>query len=67
MSAEEVHELGLKEVAKVRKAMESIIKEVEFQGSFEDFFAFLRSDKQFYAKTGNEPFDACKGHIKTLR
>ena len=54
MSAEEVHELGLKEVAKVRKAMESIIKEVEFQGSFEDFFAFLRSDKQFYAKTGNE-------------
>ena len=54
MSAEEVHELGLKEVAKVRKAMESIIKEVEFQGSFEDFFAFLRSDKQFYAKTDNE-------------
>ena len=54
MSAEEVHELGLIEVTKIRKAMESIIKEVEFQGSFDDFFTFLRSDKQFYAQTGTE-------------
>jgi len=54
MSAEEFHELGLIEVTKIRKAMESIIKEVEFQGSFDDFFTFLRSDKQFYAQTGTE-------------
>ena len=54
MTAEEVHQLGLKEVAKIKNAMEAIITEVEFQGSFEDFFAFLRSDKQFYAQTGDE-------------
>jgi uncharacterized protein (DUF885 family) len=46
--------LGLKEVAKIKNGMEAIIKEVEFQGSFEDFFAFLRSDKQFYAQSGDE-------------
>ena len=54
MTAEEVHQLGLKEVAKIKNGMEAIIKEVEFQGSFEDFFAFLRSDKQFYAQSGDE-------------
>jgi len=54
MTAEEVHQLGLKEVAKIKNAMEAIITEVEFQGSFEDFFAFLRSDKQFYAQSGDE-------------
>ena len=54
MTAEEVHQLGLKEVAKTKNGMEVIIKEVEFQGSFEDFFAFLRSDKQFYAQSGDE-------------
>jgi len=54
MTAEEVHQLGLKEVAKIKNTMEAIITEVEFQGSFEDFFAFLRSDKQFYAQSGDE-------------
>ena len=54
MTAEEVHQLGLKEVSKIKNAMEAIITEVEFQGSFEDFFAFLRSDKQFYAQSGDE-------------
>ena len=54
MTAEEVHQLGLKEVAKIKNAMEAIITEVEFQGNFEDFFAFLRSDKQFYAQSGDE-------------
>ncbi|MDA9262544.1 DUF885 domain-containing protein [bacterium] len=54
MTAEEVHQLGLNEVAKIKNAMESIIEEVDFQGSFEDFFAFLRSDKQFYAQSGDE-------------
>ena len=54
MTAEEVHQLGLNEVAKIKNAMESIIEEVDFQGNFEDFFAFLRSDKQFYAQSGDE-------------
>ena len=54
ITADEVHQLGLKEVKKIKEAMESIIVEVGFQGSFEDFFTFLRTDQQFYAKTGDE-------------
>ncbi|MFD0977583.1 DUF885 domain-containing protein [Salinimicrobium gaetbulicola] len=54
LSAEEIHEMGLKEVARIKSEMEMIIEEVEFDGSFEDFIHFLRTDEQFYAKSGQE-------------
>ena len=50
----EVHETGLAEVRRIRAEMESIVKEVGFQGSFSDFLKFLRTDAQFYAKTPEE-------------
>jgi uncharacterized protein (DUF885 family) len=54
ITAEEVHQLGLKEVARIRAEMAMIIKEVDFKGSFADFIHFLRTDKQFYATTPEE-------------
>lgn len=54
MSPEEVFETGQKEVARIRAEMESIIKELEFEGSFADFLKFLRTDPQFYPKTAEE-------------
>ncbi len=54
MTAREIHELGLKEVARIRAEMEKIIAEVGFDGSFADFVHFLRTDPQFYAKTPEE-------------
>jgi small GTP-binding protein len=54
MSADEIHQLGLSEVARIRKEMEAIIEDLEFEGSFADFIQFLRSDPQFYAKTPHE-------------
>lgn len=54
LSAEEVHQIGLDEVARINTEMKEIIKEVEFEGSFEDFIHFLRTDEQFYAKTAEE-------------
>ncbi|NER19139.1 DUF885 family protein [Spongiivirga citrea] len=53
-TADEIHELGLKEVARIRAEMEAIIKGVEFKGSFKEFLSFLRTDTQFYAKSPNE-------------
>jgi len=49
MSPDEVHEIGLKEVARIRAEMIAIIREVKFYGSFEEFLVFLRTDEQFYA------------------
>ncbi|USD28368.1 DUF885 domain-containing protein [Pseudoalteromonas sp. SCSIO 43201] len=51
MSPQQIHELGLKEVARIRAEMEKIINRVDFKGSFADFVQFLRTDPQFYAKT----------------
>ena len=51
---EQVHQTGLAEVARIRSAMESIVREVGFKGSFADFLAFLRTDPQFYAKSAEQ-------------
>ena len=53
-TAEKIHQIGLDEVARIKKQMEKIIKDLNFQGSFEEFFNFLRTDEQFYAKTPKE-------------
>lgn len=50
-SADDIHQIGLKEVARIKAEMEQIIKDLNFKGSFADFFRFLRTDKQFYAET----------------
>ena len=50
-SAEQVHEIGLKEVAAIQKRMHDIMKEVNFTGSLSEFLSFLRTDPQFYVET----------------
>lgn len=52
-TAQSIHELGLKEVARIKAEMQKIIKEVNFEGNFADFLKFLRTDKQFYVTTGD--------------
>jgi uncharacterized protein (DUF885 family) len=53
-TADDIHKIGLSEVARIKGEMEKIIVDLEFKGSFDDFFKFLRTDEQFYAKTGDE-------------
>ena len=50
----EIHELGNREVARIRAEMEDIIAEIGFDGSFADFLAFLRADQQFYATSDKD-------------
>ena len=54
LSAEEIHQLGLQEVARINSEMKKIISEVGFDGTFEEFIHFLRTNEQFYAETGEE-------------
>ena len=53
-TADDIHQIGINEVARIKAEMEKIIKSLDFKGSFSDFFQFLRTDEQFYAKTPNE-------------
>jgi len=54
LSPEEIHAIGLKEVARIRGEMDAIIEQVGFEGDFAQFLEFLRTDPQFYAKTPQE-------------
>lgn len=54
LTPQQIHEIGLKEVARIQEEMNGIIKQVEFKGSFAQFLTFLRTDPQFYAKTPDE-------------
>jgi uncharacterized protein (DUF885 family) len=51
LTADEIHAIGLKEVARIRAEMEKIKAEVGFQGSLGEFFAFMRTDPRFFEKT----------------
>ena len=48
MTADEIHELGLTEVARIRGEMEAIKEQVGYEGTLEEFFDFVRSDPQFF-------------------
>jgi uncharacterized protein (DUF885 family) len=54
MTPDEIHALGLAEVARIRKAMDAAMQEAQFTGSFAEFLAYLRSDKRFYAQSRDE-------------
>ncbi len=58
MTPDEIHRLGLSEVARIRAQMQLIIDELEFDGRFQDFLQFLRTDPQFYFESSEELFDA---------
>lgn len=63
---EEIHQIGLKEVARIRAEMDQIIQQTGFKGTRDEFFKFLRTDPQFYYKTPEELFDAYKALAKTV-
>lgn len=49
LTAEEIHQIGLEEVARINKEMRLIIDEIGFDGTFQEFLVFLRTDERFYA------------------
>ncbi len=59
LTPDQIHEIGLREVKRIRGEMDAIIQQVGFKGSFEDFSKFLRTDPQFYYTNGD---DLLKGY-----
>ena len=53
-SADDIYQIGLNEVARIKEEMQKIIDDLGFKGSFADFLKFLRTDEQFYPKTADE-------------
>jgi len=58
MTPDEIHALGLSEVRRIRDEMQKIIDQVDFDGSFNDFLVFLRTDPQFYYDNADDLYEA---------
>lgn len=54
MSPDEIHKIGIREVAGLHKQMLGVMAETHFKGDFPAFLKFLRTDPQFYPKTGDD-------------
>jgi uncharacterized protein (DUF885 family) len=54
MTAQQIHDIGLSEMANIRAEMQQTMAKAGFKGDLPAFLAFLRSDPQFYAKTPEE-------------
>nr|WP_050981475.1 DUF885 family protein [Rhodanobacter spathiphylli] len=54
LDPDQIHQIGLEQVAQIHAQMLEVIKDTDFKGSFAGFLQFLRSDPQFYAKSPEE-------------
>ncbi|KZC34961.1 MULTISPECIES: DUF885 domain-containing protein [Rhodanobacter] len=54
LDPDDIHRIGLDQVAKIHARMLEVMQDTGFKGSFADFLKFLRTDPQFHAKTPEE-------------
>jgi uncharacterized protein (DUF885 family) len=66
LSAREIHDIGKREVARIREEMHTIMKQVAFEGSFAAFLQFLRTDPRFYFAKGDEILPAYRDIAKRV-
>ena len=77
MTSDDIHQLGLSEVKRIHSEMIAIKDKVSFKGSLQEFFKFMKEDKQFYypdtkegreeyMKTATKLIDSMKGRLDEL-
>jgi len=54
LTPEQIHEIGLSEVKRIRAEMDKVIASTGFEGSFHDFTEFLRTDPRFYYEKSDD-------------
>ena len=54
LTADEIHNIGLTEVARLRGEMETVMAQTGFTGTLQEFFVFMREDPQFYYPNTDE-------------
>jgi len=77
LTSDEIHEIGLKEVARIQGEMQDIMTRVGFEGTLKEFFTFLRTDPQFtfpntdegreaYMAEATQVIDEMRGQLDSL-
>jgi uncharacterized protein (DUF885 family) len=54
MSVDDIHYLGINEVKRIRDEMQTVVDQLKYEGSLNQFIKYLRTDKKFYAQTADE-------------
>lgn len=65
-SPEDIHQIGLKEMARIREQMAEVMRQVDFKGDLPAFLTFLRTDPQFYPKTPQDLLNRAAWIAKTF-
>ncbi len=66
LTPDEIHEIGVAEVQRIREEMGAVIEEVGFSGSFDEFLQFLRTDSQFYYDNPDDLLEAYRATSKRI-
>ena len=66
LTPDEIHNIGLKEIARIRSEMEQIISDVDWDGDFLSFLNYLRTSPRFYYDNAEDLFDAYLIMSKTI-
>ena len=66
LTPDEIHNLGLREIERIRSEMEDIIKKVEWEGDFDSFLNYLRTSPRFYYDNPEDLFNAYLIMSKTI-
>jgi uncharacterized protein (DUF885 family) len=66
LTPQQIHDIGLKEVARIHAEMERVKEQAHFTGTLAEFFTFLRSDPRFFYKTGPELLDGYRSLAKRI-
>jgi uncharacterized protein (DUF885 family) len=66
LTPQQIHEIGLKEVARIKAAMEQAKAEAGFTGTLPEFFTYLRTDPRFYFKTPEDLLDGYRAVAKRI-
>ncbi|MFC4311952.1 DUF885 domain-containing protein [Steroidobacter flavus] len=71
LTAQQIHQLGLDEIARIKGEMERIKQQVGFKGTLQEFFKFVRDDDRFYypnTDAGRQAYiDAATNHIAAMK
>ena len=66
LSPDDIHQIGQREVARIRKEMDAIQKQVGFEGNFQDFLTHLRTDSKYYYKSPDDLLKAYRDCCKRI-
>jgi prolyl oligopeptidase len=66
LTPQQIHDVGLREVARIRGEMLGVLARTGFKGGLQDFFAWLRSDPQFFYADPHALFDAYRSTAKRI-